>query len=167
MTTETINLWFNGFTAVGTVGAVIMSLIMARPRKRFKVHKVEAQALHSMNGNRIERTDGSLRVDIENCLEFQMQIFEARIHISDGNAQILSFQNCFIPAMSRYHAKTALHLSTVKKGAFKNAKKIKVTLGTSFGDKTIEVSNPDTLRRILESENEYTAIDTATNPQSV
>lgn len=164
MTDETMSFWnfiFNAGTAIGTVGAVVISLVATLwPKKRFKVHNVEARAMHSIVGNTVERTSSTLLLDVENCTEFQMQIFDARIHISDQESQVLPFQNTLIPAMSRYSASTALPQGAVRNGAFKNPKKIKVTLGTSFGNSTVKVTNPDTLRRIMESEDEYTTVDT-------
>jgi hypothetical protein len=167
MTEETKTLWefvFDAMTAFGTVGAVIISLVLVLwPKKRFKVHEVSAQAI--VNAREIQSVgygkfeSCNLRVDIENFLEHQMQVFNARIHINDESSQIIQFQNSPISAKGRYHAKAALPPQSVKKGDFKSPKKIKVTIGTSFGDQTVEVSNPDTLRSIMESEDDYTAID--------
>lgn len=168
MTEETKLCWefiFDAMTAFGTVGAVIISLALVLwPKKRFKVHGVSAHA--AVNAREIQSAGyGSfescnLRVDIENFLEHQMHVFSAQIHINDESSEIIQFQNSPISAMGRYHAKAALLPRSVKKGGFKNPKKIKVTIGTSFGDQTVEVSNPDTLRSIMESEDDYTAIDT-------
>lgn len=169
ITKDEMDFWsfiFNGFTAVGTVGAVIISLWLSRPKKRFDIHKIEARAEHSLVGNRVERAqEGNLVLDIENCSEFQMQVFDARIHINGESVQVLPFNNCVISAMGRYHAKAVLPLSCVENGSFRTPKKVKVTVGTSFGNITKTVSNSDTLCRIMESEDEYTNIDTERRQQ--
>ena len=170
MTEETKLLWefiFDAMTAFGTVGAVVISLIATLwPRKRFKVHKVDVSAiksyLHINDDNGYDEC--YLRIDVENLLELQMHVFEAKINFDTQNGLetlVLPFENnTFVPAKGRYHVKVKLPEDKVKKGVCTNTAKIRITVGTSFGDQTHIIKDTKLLCDIIESEDEYTRIET-------
>jgi hypothetical protein len=169
MTEETKLLWgfiFEAMTAFGTVGAVVISLAATLwPRRRFKIHKIDVSAIKShVHINNDGYDECYLRIDVENLLEFQMQIFEAKINFdtqSGLETLVLPFENnSFVPAKGRYHVKVKLPEDKVKKGVCTNNHKTRIVVGTSFGDQTHILRDTKLLCDIIESEDEYTRIET-------
>lgn len=170
MTEETKLFWefiFSGATAAGTIGAVIISLaVILWPKKRFIIHSITARAdkilRSAVDVPDKEYYSTSLIIDLENRTEFQMQVFNAHIHVNSNHQEVLRFNNSIIPAMGRYSVAASVPQAAVKKNSFKNSQKIKVTINTSFGNKTALVSNPALLHSIMESKDEYIRINIPT-----
>lgn len=145
------NLILNAFTAVGTVGAVIISLYLTVwPKQKFKIHDanvgLEYKHRHSETPEFIK---SKITFDIENKCDVQLHVFDVHINymFKDGaelennipSGHVISFTKCFIPAKSRYHAATNLPHHNLPKGTMDKVKAIKLRLGTSFGEKTIDL----------------------------
>jgi|GEM_PF-7046600 len=145
------NLILNAFTAIGTVGAVIISLYVTLwPKRKFKIHDVGVRLeMKVRKDNRPELMKSVITFDIENKCDVQMQVFDLHTHYVLGEKEerencassghIISFTKCFIPAKSRYNAATMIPHHTLPNGAMNGVKDIKLCLGTSFGEKTIDL----------------------------
>lgn len=160
---EIWSLIISGLAAFATLAAVIISLVATLwPKTRFKIHLIDviAEIRHGSEG--YERSH--LRFDVENKMDVQMQVFNARIHFkgSENNQSIsLGFENTFVPPQSRYNVQVALTENSVRNGVCSNASKVVITLSTSFGEKTGTVKNESLLCDVIESDDEFTAVPVA------
>lgn len=160
---ETWSLIVSGLAAAGTLAAVIISLVATLwPKTRFKIHLIDVIAIKQYTHIEDDGYDVShLRFDVENKMDVQMQVFDARIHFkgSENNQAItLGFDETFVPPKSRYNVQVPLAEKCVKNGVCSNASKVVITLGTSFGEKTGTVKNESLLCDVIESEDEFTAV---------
>lgn len=145
------NLILNAFTAIGTVGAVTISLYLTVwPKQKFKIHGVDVDVIYTgRTNNRPELDESNITFDIENKCDVQLHIFDVHIGyiFKEGvklennipHGLILSFNKTFIPAKSRYHAKTKIPIRDLPHGTMDKVKTIKLRLGTSFGEKTLDL----------------------------
>ena len=156
---ETWSLIVSGLAAAGTLAAVIISLVATLwPKTRFKIHLIDVIADMSSDSKGYERS--YLRFDVENKMDVQMQVFDARIHFkgSENNQSItLGFDMTFVPPKSRYNVQVPLAENCVKNGVCNSASKVVITLGTSFGEKTGTVKNEELLCDVIESDDDFIA----------
>lgn len=77
------NFIFNAFTAIGTVGAVIISLyITVWPKKKFKIHDVSVGLEYKIKNYNPQLAKSVLTFDIENKCDVQLQIFDVQLNIT-------------------------------------------------------------------------------------
>jgi len=138
----TIELWnfiFSGLTAIGTVGAVVISLWLARPHwKRFTVKYVRVSC---MIKNADNSQESALFLMIHNHQNVPMEIQHIALRFRDKANNSVSEERwkCekeFIPPLSQYEIKADLKQNWAV-GAIAKADEITVSIKTSLGDKTI------------------------------
>jgi len=149
-TIELWNLIFSGFTAIGTITAVCISLWFAvGKKKRFSINDARMQLNRTEKDGELIDAGNFLYLSLENHLEFEMKVFEVvigyqsknktgclggRVHLDCEGSPI------FIPAISQYDIKVQIPRRT-EVGMYKSAKRITLSVSTSFGNKTIPFPN--------------------------
>jgi len=150
-------LLYSGLTALGTVGAVIISLWLTLHKKqRFKVK--ETNVYRRINADRTE--ESYLGITFENLLEVQMEVHRVDlIFIKERGRQKSSIgwtcENEFIAPLSQYEIRFPLHRSWAA-DSLRSANKIVCDIKTSFGNKTSHIPKKDKkgLCDTLEAENQ-------------
>jgi hypothetical protein len=140
-TIELWNLIFSGLTAIGTVGAVIISLWLARPHwKRFTVKYIHVSCMTTIK-NSEHSQEGALFLMIHNHQNVPMEIqyIALRFRYKENNRVSEQQWKCekeFIPPLSQYEVKADLKQGWAV-GAVAKADEITVSLKTSLGDQTV------------------------------
>jgi hypothetical protein len=145
---EISQLVIGSFAAVGTVGAVCLSLWYNRPNKAmFKILAAEARVMHNTAkvGGGISSTERYVLVKLQNRQNFQMQIFKAMIDC-EGSGTGVQYKNEFIPPLGTYNIKIDYELKNNKDifDKIKETQKVSCTVNTSFGDKTYSLNKEET-----------------------
>lgn len=136
------------FTALGTVGAVCLSLwLVLRKQPRFAIRKIEMMTEISLDEKHKEKSrEHFLVVNLENFLDTKMHVFNISVNSVSGDKKktglmggglVIPLKNTFIPEKSIYNVRQPI-ASDWEAGAFSKAKQITCTVSTSFGDKEVE-----------------------------
>lgn len=136
------SLVIGAFTALGTVGAVALSLWYNRPNKpRFKVLGVDSRVNMSVDklGGKPTNEHFAL-IHIENLRDVQMQVFRAFIN-QGGKGSGNEFSKNFIPALSVYPVKLDLNMYLLE--PFEGSPRMTCNIVTSFGEVTYKLSEDE------------------------
>lgn len=145
---EFYKLALDTFTALGTVGAVCLSLwLVLRKQPRFAVHKIEILTNIALDENHKEKSrEHFIVVNLENFLDTKMHVFSISVHSVSGDKKktglmgrglVIPLKNTFIPEKSIYNVRQPI-ASNWEIGSISKAKQIICTVSTSFGDKEVE-----------------------------
>lgn len=145
---EIYKLTLDTFTALGTVGAVCLSLwLVLRKQPRFAVRKIEMMTEIVLDKEHKEKSrDHFLVVNLENFLDTRMHVFSISVNSARGDKKktglmggglIIPLKDTFIPEKSIYNIRQPI-VSNWEVGTFSKAKKITCTVSTSFGDQEVE-----------------------------
>ena len=140
---QIISLVLDGFTAIGTVGAVIISLwLTVRKTPRFCIRDIQMARDITLDDGKNTSEENFLIIKLENMLDTQMQVFEIAIQAKDisknktgmtGCGVVIPLKQTFIPQRSIYNVRMPIQ-SDYEPGTFKKAQKIRCVISTSFGD---------------------------------
>lgn len=137
----TFQIWiliFSGFTAIGTVSAVIISLWVTLHRlTRFDVKGIRVYRL--IKADKTE--ENTLFILFDNRQNIQMEILKVELAFNKDSKrresrQDWTFKNEFIPPLSQYEIKIPLHRAWAP-DSLRKSDRIDLTIKTSFGNKTI------------------------------
>lgn len=148
---EIYRLILETFTAIGTVGAVAVSLwVVLRKQPPFSIRNVHVSSHIVTRTGKMRETGPAeevthfLRLKIENLRNTRMQVFSVSLDADhskgkQGLHQVsmeLSEPNVFIPESSIYEVQYKMDSKSVV-GTYSNAKDIILTLSTSFGSQSV------------------------------
>jgi hypothetical protein len=165
---------YGALTSLGTLSAVCISLwLVLGKKKRFSIKDVRMLLSRTQKEGSSELIDigNFLYVRLENHLEFDMQVFEVAISYESknktglrGSGVHLPCEGGRIPPHSQYDIKVQIPRDA-EPNSYKDAKRITLTVATSFGDKTIPFP-PKWLPQLIDSIEKKDDAPSATDDKS-
>ena len=139
-TYQIIELIINGLTALGTVGAVIVSLWLARPHwQRYTIKDVRVSCI--INGaDNSQKSAMLIMLANHQNVPMEIQYIALRFRCDLSNSTSEKSWKCtqeFIPPLSQYEIKADI-IQEWAPGLISKADEITLSLKTSLGDKTIK-----------------------------
>lgn len=138
MTPQEWNLIFDGFTAVGTVGAVVFSLwAMLHRNQKFKIKGFSINKFEHVHALK----KSCLCIEFENLIEAQMEIKKVEIDFlkkkeKSNSGKVWGFQDEIVAPLSHYELLIPLEREWVP-NSLRSADETLITIKTSFGNRSM------------------------------